>query len=123
MVYQHRLICIYWRTENKAIDKGLISQINEQLIQLNIGKTIQSKKWAEDLNRHFFPRRYTSGQEAHEKIQIITQYYRNQNSNEISPYTSPEGHDQGKKKNPQTINAGEGMEKREPSYTVSGDVN
>ena len=27
------------------------------------------------------------------------------------------------KKNPQTINAGEGMEKREPSYTVSGDVN
>ena len=98
MVYQHRLICIYWRTENKAIDKGLISQINEQLIQLNIGKTIQSKKWAEDLNRHFFPRRYKSGQEAHEKIQIITQYYRNQNSNEISPYTSPEGHDQGKKK-------------------------
>ena len=28
-----------------------------------------------------------------------------------------------KKKNPQTINAGEGMERREPSYTVGGNVN
>ena len=26
-------------------------------------------------------------------------------------------------KNPQTINAGEGVEKREPSYTVGGNVN
>ena len=27
------------------------------------------------------------------------------------------------KKNPQTINAGEGVEKWEPSYTVAGNVN
>ena len=27
------------------------------------------------------------------------------------------------KKNPQTINAGEGVEKREPSYAVGGNVN
>ena len=27
------------------------------------------------------------------------------------------------KKNPQTINAGEGVERREPSYTVGGNVN
>ena len=26
-------------------------------------------------------------------------------------------------KNPQTINAGEGMERREPSHTVGGNVN
>ena len=26
-------------------------------------------------------------------------------------------------KNPQTINAGEGVERREPSYTVGGNVN
>ena len=44
----------------------------------------------------------------------------NQNHNEVSPHSSQSGHHQ---KHLQTTDAGEGVEKREPSCTVGGNVN
>ena len=53
---------------------------------------------------------------------LITNYQRNENENynEVQPYTSQNGE---REKNLQITNAGEGVEKREPSYTVGGNVN
>ena len=43
----------------------------------------------------FFQRRYTDGQQAHEKMFIIINYQRtaNQNYNEVPPHTGQNGHD------------------------------
>ena len=41
-------------TANETTDKGLISQMYKQLIQLSARKTNNPiKKWGKDLNRHF----------------------------------------------------------------------
>ena len=73
----------------------------------NMKKKIRIKNWAEDLNRSL-QRRYTDGQEAHEKMFSITSYERNanQNYNEVSLHTGQNGHYLKKKKKKTTINGG-----------------
>ena len=64
-----------------------------------------------------FLQRQRDGQKLNEKMLNITHYQRNANQNyqEVPSYTSQNGHH---RKSLQTISAGEGVQEKEPQYTV-----
>ena len=102
---------------NDATDKGLLSKIYKQLIQL--GKKQPNQKMGRRPKQTFLQRRQVVNKYMKRCSTLLLEKCKTKPQQSITSHQS----EQPSSKSLQIINAGESVEKKEPSYTAGGNVN